>query len=173
MISGPTIPVSIGPHGGFHTFNARFGYLPMFVKAGAIIPRQDFALTTAFLSDTNLTLDVYKGDSGSYTLVEDDGVTERFRTRGEAAMTQFTYTEPAGLPTLNIGAASGTYTNASASRSYLVRLHGLTGMPLQVTVDGSPVAIQAAPLPGGGTNVAGVGHGQTSSPRARRFARVT
>jgi autotransporter-associated beta strand protein len=146
--------VGNGTNGSFYTFNARFGYLPVFVKAGAIIPRQNFALTTAFLSDTNLTLDVYQGDSGSFTMIEDDGVTERFRTRGEERVTQFTYTEPGGLPTFNIGAASGTYTNASANRSYIVRLHGLSASPWQVTVDGAPVVIQPAPLPGGGTNVA-------------------
>jgi autotransporter-associated beta strand protein len=147
-------PVNIGPGGGFHTFNARFGFLPIFVKAGAIIPYQDFALTTAFLSDTNLTLDVYSGDSGTFTLTEDDGITERFRTRSERRITQFTYAEPGGIPTFNIGAAGGTYLNASANRSYLVRLRGVKGRPQQVTVDGTPVSVQTAPLPAGTTTAA-------------------
>ena len=153
------LPVFAPTSGGFHTFNTTPGHLPLFVKAGSIIPRQDFAVTTAALSDAKLHLDVYAGASGAYELIEDDGVTERFRTRGEQRRTAFTYTEAALTPapatgTLQIGAATGTYTGASASRTYLVRLHGLTAAPTQVTVNGTPLPVQAAPLPAGDTTAA-------------------
>ena len=151
-------PLIIPSTGGFHTFNTTPGRLPLFVKAGSLIPRQDFAVTTKALSDAKLTLDVYAGASDTYELIEDDGVTERFRTRGEERRTAFTYTEAAtpapATGTLQIAAATGTYLGASANRSYLVRLRGLTAAPLQVTINGSPITVQAAPLPSGDTTVA-------------------
>ena len=152
-------PVINSPAGGLHTFNTTPGRLPLFVKAGSIIPRQDFAVTTKALSDAKLTLDVYAGASSTYELIEDDGVTERFRTRGEERRTAFTYTEAATTPapatgTLQIAAATGTYVGASANRSYVVRLRGLTAAPLQVTVDGNPVTVVPVPLPAGDTTAA-------------------
>lgn len=151
-------PVIAPSPGGFHTFNTTPRQLPLFVKAGSIIPRNDFAVTTKALSDAKLTLDVYTGASGAYELIEDDGITERFRTRGEERRTAFTYTEAAtpapATGTLQIAAATGTYVGASANRSYIVRLRGLTAAPLQVTINGSPITVQAAPLPAGDTTVA-------------------
>lgn len=142
-------PVALGTNGGFHTFTARYGYLPVFVKAGAIIPRQNFALNTASLSDTHLTLDVYVGADGIYSLVEDDGRSERFRTRAELRTTPISYTHTTRQ--LQVSPATGTYLGASAARSYLARFHGLVAAPLSVTADGATVAVAAGPLSAGST----------------------
>jgi alpha-D-xyloside xylohydrolase len=147
-------PVSVATTGGFHTFNTIPGKLPLFVKGGSIIPRNDFAVTTKFLSDAKLTLDVYAGAPGSYVLVEDDGVTERFRTRNEKRSTAYTYSEPSGKPTFQIAAATGTYQGASANRTHILRLRGLNLAPAEVLVDGISYAILPAPLPAGTGNAA-------------------
>jgi alpha-glucosidase (family GH31 glycosyl hydrolase) len=140
--------------GGFHTFNTIPGKLPLFVKAGSIIPRRDFAVSTKFLSDEKITLDVYSGAPGSYVLVEDDGVTERFRTQNEKRTTAFTYTEPAGKPTFEVDASTGTYQGASPNRSTVLRLRGLNAKPEQVLIDGVSYAILPSPLPVGTGNAA-------------------
>jgi alpha-glucosidase (family GH31 glycosyl hydrolase) len=147
-------PVSVPTTGGFHTFNTVPGKLPLFVKAGSIIPRRDFAVSTKFLSDAKLTLDVYAGAAGTYVLIEDDGVTERFRTQNEKRSTAFSYSEPAGKPTLNVAASIGTYQGASADRTTVLRLRGLDVKPDEVLVDGISYAILPAPLPAGTTNAA-------------------
>ncbi len=48
--------------------------LPLFVKAGAIIPMQSTVQHTGELPETTLSLHIYKG-SGTYTYYEDDGAT--------------------------------------------------------------------------------------------------
>lgn len=141
------IPLTLGRDGGFHTFTARFGYLPVFVRAGSIVPRREFALSTSALSDRHLILDVYTGADGATVVHEDDGVTERFRTRGELRRTPIAYSDAS--TTLAISPAGGTYSGASADRSYLARFRGLTSKPSALQVDGAPVTIQSDPLPAG------------------------
>jgi alpha-glucosidase (family GH31 glycosyl hydrolase) len=117
------------------THAVKFGQLPIYVRTGAIVPKQDFALTTARLSDAHLTVEVYAGASGAFTLVEDDGRTERFRTRGEIRRTRLVYTE-GPTATFAIHPAQGTYQGASAQRTYTVRVRGLGDAPAAVTLGG-------------------------------------
>lgn len=99
---------------------AKLGELPVFVKAGAIIPKYHYAPSTFFQHADTLVLDVYSGKNGSYDLVEDDGVTELYQT-GQKRVTKIFYSEKAH--SITITAAKGTYAKAPASRRYEVRLH--------------------------------------------------
>jgi alpha-glucosidase len=63
------------------------GRLPLFVKAGAIIPMEPYALSTAFIPNDSLTIHVYKGADGSFELIEYDGQTEAY-TKGESRFTR-------------------------------------------------------------------------------------
>jgi alpha-D-xyloside xylohydrolase len=125
---------------------ARFGELPVWVRAGAIIPRRPFALSTAWLSERTLTLDVYAGADGAFTLPEDDGVSERYRTRGELRRTRISYHDGA-RGRLVIAAATGSYAGAWAARSCTIRLHGLAAAPATVTLNGRRLSIATAPPP--------------------------
>jgi alpha-D-xyloside xylohydrolase len=127
--------LSVAASGGNHRVTSRSGFLPVFVRAGAIVPRQKFALSTAWLSDAHLTLDVYAGADGSFTLIEDDGVSERFRTRGEIRRTRIEL-QDGPVSRLIVGAASGTFRGASAARDLVVRVHGLRDKPRRISVDG-------------------------------------
>ncbi len=48
------------------------GTLPLYVRAGAIIPRREYAQSTFFIDETRLILDVYVGADGTTFLLEDD-----------------------------------------------------------------------------------------------------
>lgn len=100
------------------------GEIIMYVRAGSILPKYRYAQSTAFLDKSQLELEVYTGQDGSFTLYEDDGVTEEFRISNAAATTGLTYTHAA----LRVVVAhpAGTYRGAPAARRYVVRLHGLT-----------------------------------------------
>lgn len=98
--------------------------LPVFVKAGAIIPRQAFALSTAFGDKSELLLDVYRGANGYTELIEDDDITEAYRRHDEMMTTSISY-DDAG-PTIRIAAAKGDYAGAPTQRSYQITLHGFT-----------------------------------------------
>ena len=104
---------------------AEFGKIPVFVKSGAIIPRREYAQSVSELSDKKLVLDVYAGDSGSYTLVEDDGLSEFYRTRGEIRRTAIDYEERGKAKALTIHHARGDYQGATRKREYTLRFHGI------------------------------------------------
>jgi alpha-D-xyloside xylohydrolase len=125
-----------------HTFTSRFGVLPLFVKAGSIIPRQNYALSTRFLSDKHLTLDVYTGADGRFLLREDDGVTERFRTRGELRTTPIGYRHADRA--FALAPAQGTYEGASPTRTYHLRFHGLAEIPAALRLDGGKLGLAPA-----------------------------
>jgi alpha-D-xyloside xylohydrolase len=99
--------------------------LPVFVKAGAIIPKYEYALSTAWQKPERLIIDVYAGKSSTYTLYEDDGVTEKFR-KGECRKTLVAYDDR--KKRVRIKPDRGTYHGAPNSRSYKVCFHTASGI---------------------------------------------
>ncbi|MYM39587.1 glycoside hydrolase family 31 protein [Duganella qianjiadongensis] len=92
--------------------------IPLLVKAGAIVP---FGPVTQYVDekpDAALTLNVYTGADGQYTLYEDDGVSNAY-LRGEASRIPFSYNNKTGVFT--IGARSGSYQGMIAQRQFRVR----------------------------------------------------
>jgi len=109
------------------------GTLPIFAKAGAIIPKREFALSTAFIDAQKLELDVFAGADGNAELVEDDGVTEAYHRDKALMRTQLSYEQ--ATRTLTIHAAQGSYQGAPAERSYKIRLYGLTDAACAIVGD--------------------------------------
>jgi alpha-D-xyloside xylohydrolase len=114
---------------------AATGVVPAFVRAGAIIPMAPFAKSTFFIAKDNLIIHAYTGADGQFSLYEDDGVTEKFRTKNELQSTALQFTQQdLGV---QIGAAQGTYAGAPTSRAYQVVYHGLSAAtPLYISVNG-------------------------------------
>jgi alpha-glucosidase (family GH31 glycosyl hydrolase) len=71
------------------SISAATGVIPVFVKEGAIIPMAPFAKSTFFIPKDTLFVHVYTGANGSFQLYEDDGVTEKFRTKNEFRRSAF------------------------------------------------------------------------------------
>ncbi len=122
-------------------YATKFGYIPAFVRAGAILPKYDYARSTAKQDRAHLTLDVYSGSDGGYVLTEDDGYSMDYRD-GAIARTRFRYIEGAAGRRLTIDATTGTYRGAPVARRYTVRLHGLARAPGAMRVGGHPCALQ-------------------------------
>jgi alpha-D-xyloside xylohydrolase len=114
------------------------GEIIMYVKAGSLLPRYRYAQSTAFIDKTHLEVDVYSGKDGSFTVYEDDGVTEEFRVDSAASTTELTYTDSTGR--VVVDHPVGTYRGAPTERRYVVRVHGLAA-PVGMRVGGG------APLP--------------------------
>lgn len=100
--------------------------LPVFVKAGAIIPQRPFALSTAFSKKTELTLTVYAGADGRYQLIEDDDVTEAYRQPENIRTTEILYQDK--LKTLTVKASRGDFHGSESFRNLTVRFVGLNGV---------------------------------------------
>ncbi|HEY3243027.1 MAG TPA: TIM-barrel domain-containing protein [Phycisphaerae bacterium] len=103
--------------------------LPMFVRAGAIIPTQSVVQNTNETPKEPLIVDVWPFGEGSGTLYEDDGESPAFRD-GKCRRTAFHSVTDGDYVVLAIRVGQGSY--APPARVPLVRFHGLRG-----TVDGA------------------------------------
>jgi alpha-glucosidase len=107
------------------SISAATGVVPAFVKEGAIIPMAPFAKSTFFIAKDNLLVHAYTGADGSaFQLYEDDGVSEKYRTKDESRVTELQFTQQDLA--VEIGASKGTYSGAPSSRSYQIIYHGLS-----------------------------------------------
>ncbi len=114
-------------------FPAPIGKLPLFVKAGSIVPMVNYAQSTAFIHDDSLTLHVYTGKDASFNLYEDDGYTENYSSGNEQRNTAINFNQ--ATFTLNIFPVQGSFKNASKERRYIVEFHG-SDKPFNVSVNG-------------------------------------
>ena len=74
--------------------------IPLFVKAGAIVPMGPVMQYVDETPDAPLTINVYTGADGRYSLYEDDGVTNGY-TAGQFSRIPMAYDDKRG--TLTIG----------------------------------------------------------------------
>jgi alpha-D-xyloside xylohydrolase len=112
--------------------NVPVGQMPVFAKAGSIITRAPYALSTKFIPKDKLMIDVYLGADGQFTLVEDDNISEKFR-KGELQKTKMELKNEQRQFTVH--AAQGTYDGAVNKKDYVITLYGLSDKP-QLTVNG-------------------------------------
>jgi alpha-D-xyloside xylohydrolase len=114
-------------------FTTTVGELPLFVKAGAIVPKYRYALGTAFLDRTQLEIEVYAGKDGAFAVYEDDGRTEAFHAQSANSTTNLAYTD--STTQVSVSHPAGTYSGAPTARRYVVRIHGLSA-PVGMRVNG-------------------------------------
>jgi alpha-glucosidase (family GH31 glycosyl hydrolase) len=93
--------------------------MPIFARAGAIVPLDPVRQYTSQVSSEPTTLKVYRGADGQYTLYEDDGISQDYLA-GKASWTRMTWNERNALLTIEPGAPASA-TN-SAARTFLVEL---------------------------------------------------
>ena len=98
------------------------GTTPLFARDGAIIPAVKVVSPIVSADFPALSLNVFDGGDGSYTLCEDDGETVDYKS-GEVRKTQFAYTEADSTGSLVIAKAEGGFTTDYTARTYTVRLH--------------------------------------------------
>ena len=111
---------------------------PVFVKAGGIVPLQPSTGKAQTANSAPLTLKVYAGADGSYSLYQDAGTGLGY-TKGQSTSTQISTTTRGDVSTVTIGAANGIYPGAPTTRSYTVDLTDLS-RPHTVLVGGKPLA---------------------------------
>jgi alpha-D-xyloside xylohydrolase len=100
------------------TADAPLAHMPLFVKAGSIVPVGPAVQYTNEKPGAPITLYVYTGQDGKFTLYEDDGVSFGY-TRGESSRIPITYDDASA--TLTIGDRAGSFPGMVATRSFNVR----------------------------------------------------
>ena len=94
--------------------------MPIYVRAGAIVPVDPVRQYTSEVISEPTTLRVYRGADGQYTLYEDDGISQEY-VNGRGAWTRIAWNERARQLTLEPGAPSGS-TNLVTERTFKVQL---------------------------------------------------
>mmetsp|Transcript_21908 Transcript_21908/g.50010 ORF Transcript_21908/g.50010 Transcript_21908/m.50010 type:complete len:821 (+) Transcript_21908:62-2524(+) len=113
--------------------------LPVFVRAGAIIPMWPEMLYPGQRPATPLTIAVYPSGNTSFELYEDDGETREALEVGKYATTMIRCEARAnalkygGNMTVYVDAAKGSYTGILASRFYWLEIH-TRAPPKEVTL---------------------------------------
>jgi|WetSurMetagenome_2_1015567.scaffolds.fasta_scaffold24003_2 alpha-glucosidase len=109
-------------------YDAPLEKLPLFVKAGAIVPMYPEMLHDREKPKDPVTIDVYPFGKTSFSLYEDDGVSQAYR-KGAFSRTAIEVTAPKSLDDagtqviVKVGPAKGTYAGMPASRSYALDVH--------------------------------------------------
>lgn len=99
------------------TIETSIASIPMFVRAGSIIPLCEDMQYTSEKPWDNLEIRVYPGDDASFTLYEDEGDNYNYEN---GAYTEIVMTWDDSANTLTIGARKGSYDGMIESRSFTV-----------------------------------------------------
>jgi alpha-glucosidase (family GH31 glycosyl hydrolase) len=122
-----------GPKGV--TVPAPLDRLPLFVRAGAMIPMGPMVQYLDGQELTELTLLIYPEGHSSFTLYEDDGETNAY-WQGRYALTEFTCAAEAGAIIVRAGAPQGDPSVLPASRSCIFQIHALRH-PRSIELEGA------------------------------------
>jgi alpha-D-xyloside xylohydrolase len=95
--------------------------MPLFVRAGSIVPTGPATQWTGEQPDGPIVLHVFTGNSGSFSLYEDDGLSPGYK-KGQFARVPLRWDE--GSATLTIGAREGSYPGMEKKRAVSVRFYG-------------------------------------------------
>ena len=117
-------------------FDCPLHKLPVFVKAGAVVPMQPIKSHTGEVTHTTI-LHVYTGDSSSFNFYEDDGVTFDYE-KGHYALRKLIHDHPNRR--LTISAQEGKY-KSPATRFKLV-FHGLERSAHSLIVNGQELSLK-------------------------------
>ena len=113
--------------------------IPLFVKAGAIIPRRpDGSLPILTEDNRELILDIYGGDSGTFRLYEDDEETLGYLS-GEFSTIAYRYFEGDGYATFNIGAQVNDFPGRREQTEYTIRFK-FVDEPVRITANGDTLS---------------------------------
>jgi len=96
---------------------APYERMPLFVRAGSIVPTGSDIQSTAE-PQTDLTITVYAGRSGEFTLYEDDGVSYDYE-RGNFSTIKMSYDD--STKTLTIGKREGSFDGMPQKRKFTVK----------------------------------------------------
>jgi alpha-glucosidase len=136
--------------------------VPVYVKAGAIVPMQPPMQHTGEKPVDPLIVNVWPLASGahsSYSVYEDSGASTDYQ-RGIFARTPITASQEADTLRVEVGPVEGSYPGMLTTRGYELRLPA-DWPPASVTVNGNPVAQGDATGPSGSSHAGWTYQGNT------------
>ncbi|WP_308756215.1 TIM-barrel domain-containing protein [uncultured Bacteroides sp.] len=119
------------------TVSTTFNRIPLFVRAGSIVPFGPDVQYTGEKKWDNLTLCIYPGENGSFTLYEDEGDNYNYE---KGAYTEIPMTWNNASKTLTIGARKGAYNGMLEQRRFTVKT--IDGNSKTVTYTGKKIKVK-------------------------------
>jgi alpha-glucosidase (family GH31 glycosyl hydrolase) len=95
--------------------------MPIYIKAGAIIPFDPIRQYTAEKVNSPTTIKIYGGANGSFTLYQDDGISLKY-LNGKATWINFTWNDKLKQLTLKPGTPRGNFTNLPVHQKFIIEL---------------------------------------------------
>ena len=119
------------------TVSTTINRIPLFVRAGSIVPFGPEVQYTGEKKWDNLTLCIYPGDNGSFTLYEDEGDNYNYEN---GAYTEIPMNWNNANKTLTIGARKGEYNGMLQKRQFIVKT--IDGNSKTVTYTGKKIKVK-------------------------------
>lgn len=112
--------------------------IPLFARAGGIIPLQSETKKNGVANPEVIQLVVFPGKEGHFSLYEDDGTSQDYKTQG-GAVTHFVSDFSQSTWRISISPVEGDRSQVPANRAYTVLFRGIS-RPSQITacLDGKP-----------------------------------
>ncbi len=117
----------IFPGGCWHTIHATLEDIPVFAKAGAIVPLGPPTGWGGIENPEALDLFIFPGSSNRFELYEDDGETTNYQ-HGDYALTPFTLEQTGNTLTFTIHPILGDKLQVPAQRTYRIHLRGVDAL---------------------------------------------
>lgn len=105
-----------------YTVEAPVEQIPLFIKIGAIVPMRNYSSSVEKGNNDVLTLHVYPGTDGSFTLLEDDGSSNDYLSN-ICASTTITQKERKAECVITINPAEGSYRGMKTRREWILIIH--------------------------------------------------
>ena len=144
----------VGPR--FLKVHAELDTIPLFIRQGAIIPTGPDIQYSSERPLDPLTLEIYRGCDGAFTLYEDDGETSAY-LNGAFAETRFEMTDTPEALMFRVGEGRGSFVGHQLPRTILLNIHKQTAVnsvycnEIAVPAVTVPTFLKARISAGGGT----------------------
>ncbi|OQP54564.1 hypothetical protein A4H97_21585 [Niastella yeongjuensis] len=112
--------------------------MPIYVRAGAIIPTDPVRQYTSEMVSEPTTLKIYPGANGQYTLYEDDGISQEY-LKGKGIWTTITWNDKEKKLIIQPGRASKISNNVPSKRKFKIEL--IPGVTKMIDYNSKPVTV--------------------------------
>lgn len=120
------------------TVDAPLGFIPMFARAGGVIPTRQLVEHTDQAPIDPLTFEIYPAAKSTRQYYEDDGNTLDYQ-KGNYLLQNVQLQDEGAQVQINISAREGSY--VPAARSLVLKIHGLNKPPQTVALDGRTLPV--------------------------------
>ncbi|MDB5313822.1 MAG: hypothetical protein JWO38_8024 [Gemmataceae bacterium] len=124
------------PGGSRFNYYAPLDLVPVYVRAGAILPMRELEQYVGELRENPLTLNIYPGPDRTYTLYQDDGISFEAQDAGDFRVTEVSHRGVPGGQVVRVRRVTDRYT--PPEKFYFVGFPG-TRHPISVTAAGHPL----------------------------------